>query len=266
MFRHVFLIDMFSVVVYNDSKYITEGRCSALPKVTIIEDNAEHARSLAGLLAAHQKLYPDCVFEIRQYSNPLKFLNEYACDADLIFLDIQMPEMDGMSAAHRIRAIDPKVMLIFTTALAQYAIAGYEVQAFDYILKPLTPDMFEAKLTRALRVLNYRQEEEWIDVSTKTETRRIAVNQVTYIEVNNHDILIHTPQQTYRHWGSLKEYEQKLAALHFMRCNTCYLVNMKHVNCISGDDVTVGADRLAISRSRRKGFLMAFAKYKGGSQ
>lgn len=227
---------------------------------------AEHARSLASLLAAHQKKYPDCVFEIRQYSNPLKFLSEYACDADMIFLDIQMPELDGMTTAQRIRQKDPKVMLIFTTALAQYAIAGYEVQAFDYILKPLKAEMFEAKLTRALRMLNYSHEEEWIDMSTKTETRRILVNQITYIEVDNHDILIHTSQQVYRHWGSLKEYEQKLAALHFMRCNTCYLVNMQHVSCITGDAVTVGADKLVISRSRRKDFLMAFAKYKGGSQ
>lgn len=237
-----------------------------MPKVIIVEDQAEHARTLAGLLAAYQRENPDCVFEIRQYSNPLKFLSEYACDADMIFLDIQMPEIDGMTTAQRIRQTDPQVMLIFITALAQYAIAGYEVQAFDYILKPLKAEIFEAKLTRALRVLNYSHSEDWIDISTKTETRRIPVNRITYIEVDNHDILIHADQRIFRHWGTLKEYEQKLAALHFARCNTCYLVNMKHVSCITSDAVTVGKDTLTISRSRRKDFLQAFAKYKGGSQ
>ena len=176
-----------------------------------------------------------------------------------------MPNIDGMTVAKKIRVIDNRVMLIFTTALAQYAIAGYEVQAFDYILKPLGSEIFEVKLTRALRVLEANSSEEWIDISTKTETRRIPVSQVTYIEVDNHDILIHSKRSVFRHWGSLREYEQRLCGMHFARCNTCYLVNLKFVQCIQGDRVQVADDMLSISRSRRKDFLIAFAKYKGGN-
>ena len=237
-----------------------------MPKIMIVEDEAEHARRLEELLRAYQQRHSGCVFDIKQYSNPHRFLAEYACDADIIFLDIQMPNIDGMKAAKKIREVDSRVMLIFTTALAQYAIAGYEVQAFDYILKPLGAEMFETKLNRALRVLNYSHDEDWIDISTKTETRRIPVNQITYIEVANHDILIHTAQESYRHWGSLKEYEQKLSALHFARCNVCYLVNMKYVRCIRGNCVQVGEATLPVSRSKRKEFLIAFAEYKGGIQ
>lgn len=237
-----------------------------MTKVIIVEDEAEHANRLELLLRAYQKKHSECVFDIKRYDNPHRFLGEYACDADIIFLDIQMPDIDGMQAAKKIREVDPRVMLIFTTALAQYAIAGYEVQAFDYILKPLGTEMFETKLTRALRVLNYSHDEKWIDISTKMETRRIPVNQVTYIEVDNHDIIIHTAHAFYRHWGSLKEYEQRLGGLHFARCNTCYLVNLKYVRCIRGDSVQVGEDILSVSRSKRKEFLIAFAKYKGGSQ
>lgn len=237
-----------------------------MPKIMIVEDEAEHANRLEALLRAYQKKHTGCVFAIKKYNNPHRFLAEYNCDADIIFLDIQMPDIDGMKAAKKIREVDPRVMLIFTTALAQYAIAGYEVQAFDYILKPLGTEMFETKLNRALRVLNYSHDEDWIDISTKTESRRIPVNQITYIEVDNHDILIHTAQETYRHWGSLKEYEQKLGGLHFTRCNICYLVNLKYVRCIRGDCVQVGEDTLPMSRSKRKEFLIAFAKYKGGSQ
>lgn len=237
-----------------------------MPKIMIVEDEPEHARRLEALLLAYQQTHSGCVFEIKHYSNPHRFLSEYACDADIIFLDIQMPNIDGMQTAKKIREVDPRVMLIFTTALAQYAIAGYEVQAFDYILKPLGAEMFETKLNRALRVLNYSHDEDWIDISTKTETRRIPVNQIAYIEVANHDILIHTEHALYRHWGSLKEYEQKLSTLHFARCNVCYLVNLKYVRCIRGDRVQVGEDTLPVSRSKRKEFLIAFAKYKGGSQ
>ncbi len=91
------------------------------------------------------------------------------------------------------------------------------------------------------------------------------MNRITYIEVANHDILLHTPAETYRHWGSLKEYEEKLAPVHFVRCNTCYLVNLKYVRCIQASTVQVGEDELTVSRSKRKDFLTAFAKYKGGS-
>lgn len=237
-----------------------------MPKVIIVEDETEHARRLESLLQAYSKKYPDFVFNVTHYTSARRFLTEYAFDADIIFLDIQMPDIDGMKAAKRIREHDSHVMLIFTTALAQYAIAGYEVQAFDYILKPLKADVFEAKLSRALRVLNYSHDEAWIDVRTKTETRRISANCITYIEIENHDILIHTDQEVIQHWGSLKEYEQKLAPLHFARCNSCYLVNLKYVSTIKSETVLVAKDELAVSRAKRKEFLVAFAKYKGGSQ
>lgn len=237
-----------------------------MAKIIIVEDQAEHAQRLEQLLMAYQSRHEDCAFTVSHYNNPHRFLSEYACDADLVFLDIQMPGLNGIETAKRLRQVDSKVMLIFTTALAQYAIAGYEVQAFDYILKPLMPDMFFSKLSRALRVLSYSLPEEWIDISTKTETRRVAVNRIRYIEVDDHDIVIHTQNETIRHWGNLREYEQRLLPLHFVRCNICYLVNMKYVQCIHANSVLVDGHELAVSRSKRKDFLTAFAKYKGGSQ
>ena len=235
-------------------------------RVIILEDLAEHAQRLESLLRDYEKKHPDHPFEIRRYDNPYTLLTEYACDADLMFLDIQVPLMDGMQVARRIRDMDQGVMLVFTTALAQYAIAGYEVQAFDYILKPLEAEMFEAKLDRALRVLGYQHEEAWVDFKTKTESRRLPVNQISYIEVRNHDILIHAAGKIYQHWGSLTEYEQKLTPLHFARCNSCYLVNLGHVTSITSSAVQVDGEELPMSRSKRKEFLMTFAKYKGGSR
>lgn len=236
-------------------------------KIIILEDEAEHAERLISYLRAFEKKRGDIAFDITHYNSSLRMKLDYASDADLIFLDIQMPGTNGMQIAKWLRTVDPKVMLIFTTALAQYAIAGYEVQAFDYILKPLKSDIFEVKLERALRLLSYSHQEEWIDISSKTETRRIPVDQITYIEIANHDICVHTlSNKVYRHWGSLKDYEEKLVSLHFARCNACYLVNMKHVSCIKSNTVQVGSEEIAISKARHKDFLITFAKYKGGSK
>lgn len=77
-----------------------------MPKIMIVEDEAEHARRLEELLRAYQQRHSGCVFDIKQYSNPHRFLAEYACDADIIFLDIQMPNIDGMKAAKKIREVD----------------------------------------------------------------------------------------------------------------------------------------------------------------
>lgn len=77
-------------------------------------------------------------------------IENYTADFDLIFMDIQMRFMDGMTAAREIRKLDKKVILMFITSIATYAIEGYEVDALDYILKPLSYNMFEQKLNRAL--------------------------------------------------------------------------------------------------------------------
>ena len=235
-------------------------------RIIILEDVAEHAQQLTALLRAYEKKRADVSFEIKHYDSSRRFIMDYACNADLLFLDIQMPGENGLQAAMKVREIDHKVMIIFTTSAAQYALAGYEVQAFDYMLKPLKAEMFEAKLSRALRVLGYNRQEAWVDVSSKTETRRVAADSITYIEVANHDIIIHTKDDVYRHWGSLKKYEEQLAPLHFARCNACYLVNMKHVTRVDRSSVLVGSDELAVSKAKHKEFLVAFAKYKGGSQ
>ena len=105
-----------------------------------------------------------------------------------------------------------------------------------------------------------------LEVRTKEEIRLISADDISYIEVSNHDILIHANGEVIRQWGNLKSYEDKLAASHFVRCNACYLVNLRYVRGISGDTVTVGPDELTVSKAKRKEFLMAVAQYKGGSR
>lgn len=236
-----------------------------LYRIMILEDEAVHAQRIASLLQRYLERHPDVQFEITHFSNSLRLRTDYCCNADLIFMDIQMSGMNGIQTARQIRKIDPRVMIIFTTALAQYAIEGYSVQAFDYILKPLEYPVLEAKLDLALHVLEHSLHDEWINISNKTELRRVRVSDITYIEVASHNILVHTKKDTIRCWGSLKEYEEKLSASHFARCNACYLVNLRNVRSIGGSTVCVGNEELTIIKTKHKEFLVSFAMYKGGS-
>jgi len=121
-------------------------------------------------------------------------------------------------------------------------------------------------MDRIRKALVHQKSSIAIEVRNKEEIRLISADDVVYIEVSNHDVLIHTFSEVYRQWGSLKQYEALLYDAHFARCNACYLVNLKHVQSITGDSVRVHQDDLAISKWRRKEFLAAIAQYKVGSR
>ncbi len=235
-------------------------------KIIILEDQRDQAERLSAMLKRYADTHPSFSYTLQHYDQSIQLLTEYRCDTDLLFLDIQLPDMLGIDVAKRIRAIDDQVMIVFITMLTQYAIEGYSVGAFDYVLKPVRYDEFSAKLDRACRILSHRSSSMTIDVHTKEDIRRISVDDITYIEVSNHDVMIHTPQETYKQWGSLKTYEEMLGEVHFVRCNACYLVNLKYVKGIHGDLVLVHQDELTISKSKRKDFMAAVAQYKGGSR
>ncbi len=234
--------------------------------IIILEDQEEQANRLSRMLDQYAFLHPDFTFSLRLYSRSIPLLTDYKCDADIMFLDIQVPDMLGMDAAKRIRAMDNKVMIIFITMLTQYAIEGYSVEAFDYVLKPVRYEEFSSKMDRVCRILAHQNTSVVLELRTKEKIRRINADEIAYIEVANHDILIHTDREVIRQWGNLKSYEDKLSDAHFVRCNACYLVNLKYVRGIHGDTVTVGQDELAVSKSKRKDFLAAVARYKGGSR
>ena len=234
--------------------------------IVILEDQADQAERLKHMLERYASFHEDFSYAVKYYDRSIPLLTEYKCDADILFLDIQMPDMLGMDVARKIRAMDNRVMIIFITMLTQYAIEGYSVGAFDYVLKPVRYEEFSAKMDRVCRMLAHQSTAMTLEVRTKEEIRRINADDVGYIEVSNHDILIHTADETIRQWGNLKAYEEKLAAAHFVRCNACYLVNLKYVRGVNGDTVTVLQDELAISKAKRKDFLMALAQYKGGSR
>ena len=96
-------------------------------------------------------------FHITRYDNGEDLVERYRPEFDLILMDVEMPFMDGMTAAGYVREKDPEVVIIFVTNLAQYAIQGYAVNALDYILKPLSYFSFSQRLNRALQFVRKRE-------------------------------------------------------------------------------------------------------------
>ena len=175
-------------------------------KIGLLEDEQEQAERLLGFLDRYREAHPDFACTVQRYDRAMDLLDHYDRDCDLLFLDIRLPDMTGMEAAHRIREVDRRVMIIFVTSLTQYAIEGYSVQAFDYIVKPVSYEPFAAKLERAVRVLGYRQTGVVLDIKTREGGLRLTSDMIHYLEVFDHDLLIHTDDGVIKQWGSLSKY------------------------------------------------------------
>lgn len=200
---------------------------------------------------------------ITQFSDGDEILENYRADFDLIFLDIQMKRLDGLTTAQRIRELDDNVYLIFITNMAHYAIKGYSVNALDFVLKPVNYLMLRQLLTRVEQLLATR-ERKYITLPTERGMTRLEVSQIYYVETENHAVQVYTEKGAWRLRESMHAMETLLAEHQFFRCNSCYLVNLAHVEQVDGSVVVVAGSRLTISRPRHKAFMEALTKYIGG--
>lgn len=231
-------------------------------RVGIVDDDAA-SRSV---ILAHLKRYQDehgGDFSIRTFTNGVELAEHYHPDLDLIFLDVVMDGMDGFEAAHAIRELDDRVVIVFVTNMGQYAIKGYEVNALSYLVKPVPYFAFSQELARSLRTIERSTPtSDALMVPTATGTARVDLTDITYIESSRHRVTVHTPARSYTYTGTLKSLEAKLADKDFFRSNNCYLVNLRHVRGLDATScVMEGGEELQVSRPRRRAFLEALTSY-----
>ncbi len=142
-------------------------------RVAMVDDDPEVRKKISQLM---EKVAVETGEEVEtvSFDNGLSFLGRYEQDFDLVLMDIEMPGMNGMETAKALRKIDPKVVLIFITYLAQYAVAGYDVEALDYIVKPIVEGSFRLKMKRALSRIEKRMDE-YIQIREDQETRNVRI-------------------------------------------------------------------------------------------
>lgn len=232
-------------------------------RIAIVEDSPADADRLCALLEQYSGENDDR-FQTTIYEHPQAFLNGCVSSYDLVLMDIELPDMNGMDAARRLREIDSRVTLIFVTNMAQYALHGYEVDALDYVLKPVRYASFSMKLRKAIRNIK-KVSDPVLTLTLQNGIVRIPVSQILYIEVQKHYLTYHTLAGFYTVRETMKEAEQNLTSLCFLRCNNCYLVNLRHVTAVLENEVWLGTQVLQISRPRRSAFLKGLTDYLGGN-
>ena len=231
-------------------------------KIAVVEDQTEVRESLSQFIrqyAGEQGL----LAEVEPFADGAVIAEGYQPGYDIIFLDVEMPRLGGFGAAERIRAVDPDVVLVFVTNMAQYAIKGYEVDALDYVLKPVPYFAFSQQLQKAVEKVS-RHARHYLAVPVEGGLRRLDTVQIYYLESEGHRVHFYTDEGDFSAPGALKTFEEKLAACPFARCNSGYLVNLAQVRELRQSTVQVGPCELQVSRPKRKAFLAALTDYIGG--
>lgn len=234
-------------------------------KIIVLEDEKAVADKLCDYIGRYCS-ESNVPVEVQVFPDAFELLENYHADADILFMDIQLPVMNGMEAAKKIREKDEKVLIVFVTNLAQYAVEGYEVNAFDFILKPVEYDGFRMRFGRVIKELEHRSSGRYINISSKSGFRRISFSDLLYVEVINHDLIFHCREEgEVQTRGTMKKLAEELKDEYFVQCSNCYLVNLAHVKQADRMVVLSDGTELAISRNARKNFFAELAKYLGGT-
>ncbi|WP_180272630.1 LytR/AlgR family response regulator transcription factor [Konateibacter massiliensis] len=231
-------------------------------KIAIIDDQIDDSSYLEKCL----KKYMDeqnLPYSVQVFSSALSFLDSFSANYQLLIFDIDMPELNGIDAAKRVRQIDSDVPLMFITNMPQYAVDGYSVDAIDYVLKPISYSDFRLKIQKAMR---YVKQETNCRLGLNTIDGYVCImsSEIYYIESQLHYLIFHTSKGTFKTRNTLNEIEKKLASFYFSRSSVSYLINLKYMDSIHGNEIEVHGTQLKISRTKRASFLSAFTKYMGG--
>ena len=202
---------------------------------------------------------------VTEFDSGRSFIGNYTPMFDIVLLDIEMPGEDGLETARMLRTMDQFVIIIFVTNMTQYALCGYEVDALDYIVKPLNPYDFAIKMHRAI-TRSTRRGEESVMIKKEGEFQVVPISFIKYLDRDGHYVTYHTVTGNYSEYTTLKDAEQKINKPFFVKCNRSFLVNLKFVDSIKNDIVIVQGEKLLISRPQKKAFLSAFAHFLGGGR
>lgn len=225
-------------------------------QVHICDDIKEHALELQNLL---QSLDPNLHFEVTASSSADEFLTllssvEYgeATPWDIIFMDICLPQSDGITLGKKIRDVCPDAYLVFVTAYAEYAIKGYEAAAYRYLLKPLkTEDL----LTLITDIRSDSDKKKKILIKGKKSNTYVALKDILCINAEDKYAIIYTKHGHFISDTSLNKYEEQLGEYGFYRIHRKYLVNILHHRGISGNKAELSnGTLLPISKSKTKAY------------
>ncbi len=180
---------------------------------------------------------------IKSYENGNKY--------SIVLLDMQLNEMDGIQTAKIIKQFEKNCLFIIITSIMEYAVEGYSIDAYEFILKPVNKDKFNTVIKNAIKELQSRMNKIYL-VKTRESMVAIRLSEIRYIESNKNGVIIHTNEQTYNDKDNISSVEKRLKQDGFIRISRYYIVNIYQVKEIGVSKIIlVNGEELIYSNKYR---------------
>ena len=241
-------------------------------KIGIVDDEKIARQQLREEIARFEAEY-ETEFEVYEFDSAGAYLAARHRGFDILYLDIDMPDMTGMELAEKIRETDGEVILIFCTNLQQFALNGYSVSALGFLVKPVQWYSFRLYLDRAVKVLGRRAgraedpEGKRIVVKDGSVSKILNPADIRYVEVRQHYLLynIRDPQTgqntVIKTRGTMQDAAGALSPWGFVRCSSSFLVNLSCITAVSRMNIYIGQETLPIGRTYKDSFTRGFSKF-----
>ena len=230
--------------------------------VAICDDCKEDIDRLLKSISLHSK-YKN--FDIEIYTSSKLLLNHILNGKlfDLIFLDVEMPEMNGISLGKRIRRCLSKCFIVFTSNYPQYALEAYDCEAYHYLIKPIKTEKLFDILNKLTKKCRYRYND--YQIQGRFENKRIHIRDILYIEYYKKHVNFYLDTPTKEHYevtGSLTEVYENLKTFGFFRCHQAFIVNLEKISRFDGyNAILVTGDIIPISVRNKTNLIIAYANY-----
>ena len=185
----------------------------------------------------------------------LQLANEY----DLVFLDYDLPDINGMEIARNIRENDGRIMIVFLTAYAEHVYDSFEVDAFRYLLKPVSKEKIYETLNKFLNIYNHNRK---ITIPTNTAHISVDADEVIYIEAAKKHTKVKTTGNEYIANKAISIYQTEIANPHFFRTHRGYIVNMRYISTVEKNTITLTNGEIVLVSSKcRDEFNKSYMNY-----
>lgn len=234
-------------------------------RIAICDDSETDRKYISGLVNQWATSKEDSV-QLSTFTSAENFLFHYEDNSnyDILLLDIEMGNMDGVTLAKNLRQNNDTVQIIFITGFADYISQGYDVQALHYLMKPVEPNKIFTVLDRAVSTLH--KSEKMLVLPADGKIIRLPLKEIQYIEVFSHTLAVVAKSETFRVKMSLSEIEKMLDDS-FVRCHRSYLVGLSFVSRLSKTEVILDTGKiLPLSRNAAPLVHKAFINYYTGEK
>lgn len=219
-------------------------------RIAIVDDEPIFLSKLKDKIVTY---YPDSdKLSICEFNSGERLLDHFKKNLyDIIILDIEMKKLNGLETAEKIRSYDNLVIIVFLTSHQEFALQGYEVNAFRYMLKEQPEPMYRRQFCSIFN--EYRQTHMAFPIQSKNVTHSIFISDILYFEVFKRVIMLHTTSEKYEFYGKLSEIEKNERLINFIKPHKSYYVNLAFIDNIEQNVIIMkNKERIPLSRNLKQ--------------